>query len=284
MALSFVRKLPDLRQLITRWKRDGLRIGFVPTMGALHEGHLSLIRLASKNADKVVASIFVNPRQFGPNEDLARYPRTEDQDLQMLSAEGCDLAWLPPVEVMYPQGYTTNIAVPAIRDMGLDDATRPQFFDGIATVVTKLFNQVGPDLAVFGKKDYQQLQLIRRLVLDLNIPVEIMGATIVREQDGLAMSSRNRYLSAQEREMAPALYHALNACAEVIVKQPAYVEKALIIARETLSKSGFGTIDYFTLRDAESLKPMDKLDRPARLLAAAFMGTTRLIDNVEVSI
>lgn len=279
--MQTVRDLSDLRAAVAAFRADGARIAFVPTMGALHAGHIALVEAAKRPGTKVVASIFVNPKQFGPNEDLARYPRREAADSRMLVEAGCDLLWLPPVEVMYPEGYATNIGVSGVTE-GLDGAARPGHFDGVATVVAKLFNQVGPDAAYFGEKDYQQLQVIRRLVTDLNFPIEIVGVPTQRDDDGLALSSRNIYLDEEERAKAVALPRALGVAARAIARgvPPADV---IAEAQNSLVAAGF-TVDYVTLVDAETLAEEPAPDRPRRLLAAARMGQTRLIDNIAVTL
>jgi pantoate--beta-alanine ligase len=249
-------------------------------MGALHEGHLALVREARKHAAHVAASIFVNPRQFGLNEDLDAYPRREAKDAQMLTAAGADILWAPGVEIMYPQGYATNISVAGVTE-GLDGAARPGHFDGVATVVTKLFNQVQPDIALFGEKDYQQLAVIRRMVADLDMPIEIVGVPTQRAEDGLALSSRNAYLSEEERKAAIALPRALGEAARQM-EMGGSVDSAIATAIETLTAHGFDPIDYVSLCDAVTLEPMQALDRPARLLGAAKLGRTRLIDNIAV--
>jgi len=250
-------------------------------MGALHAGHIALVEAAKRPGTKVVASIFVNPKQFGPNEDLARYPRREAADSRMLVEAGCDLLWLPPVETMYPEGFATNISISGVTE-GLDGAARPGHFDGVATVVAKLFNQVGPDTAYFGEKDFQQLQVIRRLVTDLNFPIDIVGVPTQRDDDGLALSSRNIYLDEDERAKAVALPRALGVAARAIARGnlPADV---LAEAQTSLISAGF-TVDYVTLVDAETLTEEPAADRPRRLLAAARMGQTRLIDNIAISL
>ena len=278
--MQTVRDLESLRAEIASFREKGETIALVPTMGALHDGHMALIEAAKTRADRVVASIFVNPRQFGPNEDLDAYPRKELADAAMLQAAGCALLWLPPVEVMYPEGYATNVSVSGVTEM-LDGAARPGHFDGVATVVSKLFNQVRPDIALFGEKDYQQLLVIRRMVTDLNMPIEVEGVTTQRDEDGLALSSRNAYLAPEEREAARALPRALGEAARSIAAG-GDVAEALAKAVAQLEKAGFGPIDYVSLRDAETLEPIEQFDRPARLLAAARLGRTRLIDNLPV--
>ncbi|NIJ15962.1 pantoate--beta-alanine ligase [Sphingobium vermicomposti] len=274
------RDVPALRSAVAALKSDG-RVALVPTMGALHDGHIALVEEARRQADHVVVSIFVNPRQFGVNEDLDSYPRREAKDAQMLQAAGVDILWAPTVEVMYPQGYATNISLSGVTE-GLDGAARPGHFDGVATVVTKLFNQVQPDIALFGEKDYQQLTVIRRMVRDLDLPVEIMGVATQRAEDGLALSSRNAYLSEEERHNALALPRALGEAARQMEKG-ATVDAAIAKAIAMLAAHGFDPIDYVSLCDAETLEPMAALDRPARLLGAAKLGRTRLIDNIAVN-
>jgi pantoate--beta-alanine ligase len=275
-----LRDLPALRTAIEALKSDGRPIALVPTMGALHEGHMALVEEARRHAGHVVVSIFVNPRQFGANEDLDSYPRREAKDAQMLQAAGVDILWAPTAEVMYPVGYATNISVSGVTE-GLDGAARPGHFDGVATVVTKLFNQVQPDVALFGEKDYQQLATIRQMVRDLDMPVEIIGVPTERAEDGLALSSRNAYLTEDERRDALALPRALGEAARQMEKG-APVEAALAKAIAILAAHGFDPIDYVTLCDAVTLEPISVLDRPARLLGAAKLGRTRLIDNIAV--
>lgn len=278
--MQILRDLPALRAAVDMLKSDGKPVVLVPTMGALHDGHMALVEEGRRHGRHVVVSIFVNPRQFGPNEDLDAYPRREAKDAQMLQAAGVDILWAPSVDGMYPAGYATNIRVSGISD-GLDGAARPGHFDGVATVVTKLFNQVRPDVAIFGEKDYQQLAVIRRFVADLDIPVEIIGLPTQRAEDGLALSSRNAYLSDDERKAALALPRALGEAKRQIEKGDP-VERALARAIATLAAHGFDPIDYVTLCDAATLEPMIVLDRPARLLGAARLGKTRLIDNIAV--
>jgi pantoate--beta-alanine ligase len=279
---TVVRTLPELRARVGAWKRAGLKVGFVPTMGALHEGHLSLVRQAFQRADRVLVSIFVNPSQFAPTEDLARYPRDEAGDLDKLAAAGAQLVWMPDVAVMYPEGHATWVTVDG-PSQGLESVTRPHFFRGVATVVAKLLNQAQADVAVFGEKDYQQLLVVRRLVRDLAIPTEIEAGATVREPDGLAMSSRNAYLAPAERRAAAALHRVLAATAEALADRgPA--EPRLEAARRQLVAEGCASVDYLELRDAATLAPMAAVDeRPARLLAAVLLGQVRLIDNVPVA-
>lgn len=268
-----------LRETVGGWRMAGERIALVPTMGALHDGHMALIEAARRQAARVVASIFVNPMQFAAGEDLARYPRREAADTRMLTAAGVDALWLPDVETMYPAGFATTISVSGVSE-GLDGAARPGHFDGVATVVAKLFQQVAPDVALFGEKDYQQLAVIRRMTTDLNLPIEIVGIGTQRDDDGLALSSRNIYLAPEERQAAVALPRALGVAAAAIARGdvPATV---LAQARTTLTNAGF-VVDYVELVDAETLAA-PAAPRPMRLLAAARLGTTRLIDNIAVT-
>lgn len=278
MRVQTVRQLSDLRDAISGFRAAGERIAFVPTMGALHAGHMALVAEAKLAAGRVVVSIFVNPRQFGPNEDLAQYPRKEQADSRMLAEAGVDLLWLPPVEVMYPAGHSTNVAVAGVSEP-LDGAARPGHFDGVATVVAKLFNQVAPDVALFGEKDFQQLAVIRRMVADLDFAVEVRGVPTQRDDDGLALSSRNAYLAPEDRAAAVALPRALGVAAKAIEKGDD-ADAALATARASLEAAGF-TVDYVELVDAEALgAPV--AGRPRRLLAAARIGGTRLIDNIAV--
>ncbi|MHA6719213.1 pantoate--beta-alanine ligase [Sphingomonas sp. RS6] len=276
--MQTVRQPDALREAITALRADGARLAFVPTMGALHDGHMALIDAAKRAADRVVVSIFVNPIQFGPNEDLAKYPRREQADSRLLAAANVDLLWLPSVEAMYPDGFATRVSVSGVSDV-LDGAHRPGHFDGVATVVAKLFGQVRPDVALFGEKDWQQLQVIRRMVADLDMGIEIQGIPTQREDDGLALSSRNAYLVPEDRASAVALPRALGAAARAI-GDGGDREAALAQARETLTAAGF-EVDYVALVDAETLgEPIE--GQPMRLLAAARIGGTRLIDNIPV--
>lgn len=276
--MQTVRDLASLRETISAWRRAGETVALVPTMGALHAGHLALVAIAKGKADRTVASIFVNPKQFGANEDLDRYPRRERADAAALSDAGCDLLWLPPVEVMYPSGFASNVSISGVSEP-LDGAARPGHFDGVATVVAKLFNQVRPDIAVFGEKDFQQLAVIRRLNADLDFGIDIVGAPTQRDDDGLALSSRNAYLAPEDRAAAVALPRALGEAAEAIAGggDP---DEALDRARTRLEAAGF-SVDYVELVDAQTLAaPMP--ETPRRLLAAARIGGTRLIDNIAV--
>lgn len=278
--LPVVRGVDDLRAQVAAWHRDGRTVALVPTMGALHDGHLALVRRARELADRVVASVFVNPTQFAPHEDFDRYPRDEAGDSRKLSSAGCDLLYAPTVRAMYPEGFATAISVGGPAE-GLCGAFRPQMFGGVALVVTKLFLQAQPDVAVFGEKDYQQLMVIRRFARDLDIPVRVEGLPTVREADGLAMSSRNAYLSADERARAPELNRALLEAASALAAG-AEAAGVLEAVRSRITAAGFGSIDYVELRDADTLEPVSRAARPARLLAAAWMGKARLIDNVLV--
>lgn len=275
-----VREVKALRGVVAAWKAAGQTVGVVPTMGALHPGHLSLIAAARAGADRVIATIFVNPRQFDSPEDLAKYPRTEDRDAGMLAVAGVDLLFAPPPEAVYPQGFATSVSVAGLSE-GLCGAHRPGHFDGVATVVTKLFLMTGADRAFFGEKDWQQLQIVRRLARDLNIPVAVTGCPTLREADGLAMSSRNTRLSPADRAAAPALHRAMSAAGSAI-RGGTPVADALARARQDILRAGFCEVEYLELRGAEGLEPLDAPDRPARLLAAAWLGGVRLIDNIVV--
>jgi pantoate--beta-alanine ligase len=280
--IETVAELPELRARIAEWKRAGVRVGFVPTMGNLHAGHHSLVKLAGQQADRIVASVFVNPTQFGPNEDFARYPRTPQADADGLAAAGCDLLWLPPVETMYPYGAeaAVQVRVPGVTEV-LEGAHRPGHFDGVATVVARLLNQVQPDVAVFGRKDYQQLAVIRYLVRDLAFPVEIVAGDTLREPDGLAMSSRNQYLSAQERVVAAGIHRCLREMkADVQAGQVIATVEAKGCAR--LESAGFA-VDYAAVRrpDLSGFDPDGRASGRCVALIAARLGSTRLIDNLE---
>jgi len=277
--IKTIADLADLRERVRGWKREGLRVGFVPTMGNLHAGHFSLVRLARMHADKVVASVFVNPTQFGPGEDFDRYPRTPEADADGLSAAGCDLLWLPSVATMYPYGpqATVRVSVPGVTEV-LEGAHRPGHFDGVATVVARLFNQVQPDVAVFGQKDYQQLAVIRYMVRDLAFPVALLAGETQRESDGLAMSSRNQYLSADERPVAATIRQTLLEMRSSLLAgaSRADVERD---AWKRLETAGF-VVDYAAVRRQDLAEPPEGEVGPRVALVAARLGRTRLIDNL----
>ena len=278
--MQIIRDIAMLHRAVTALKAGGKAVALVPTMGALHDGHLSLVRMGRRVADHVVASIFVNPTQFGPNEDFAAYPRDEARDAALLAQEGVSLLWAPDVGVMYPGGHATHIEV---AELGADycGAARPGHFDGVATVVAKLFNQVRPDIAIFGEKDWQQLAIIRRMARDLDFGLDILGAPIARDGDGLALSSRNAYLSPEQRAAAAAFPAALRAAAAAIAGG-GDVAQSLAAAEAAILAGGFDSIDYVALADAGSLERLTAFRAPARLLAAARIGKTRLIDNHPV--
>ena len=281
MQLDVVRTIADLRRQIALWRRREERIGLVPTMGALHRGHLALVEAARAECDRVVASIFVNPKQFAPNEDLGSYPRREAADLDMLHSVGVDLVFMPPVGEIYPPDFATTIRVTGLTEV-LCGAHRAGHFDGVATVVTKLLIQSLSDLANFGEKDYQQLIVVRRLARDLDLPVRIAAVPTVREADGLALSSRNIYLSPQERRIAPELARALRSAAAALAQDPTAVATELTRASEALERAGFA-VEYIEVREADSLAPVKgEVAAPARVLAAVRLGRTRLIDNMPI--
>lgn len=284
---TIVRHVPGLRETVGQWRAAGQTIGLVPTMGAIHNGHLSLVTLAQTRCDRVVASLFVNPKQFGAGEDIETYPADEVRDAAQLAMVGVDLLFAPAPADVYPPGFTTTVEVTGLTD-GLCGAFRPGHFAGVATVVAKLLLQAAPDLAVFGEKDYQQLQVIRRLVRDLDMDVEIIGAPTVRERDGLAISSRNAYLTSAERAQAPALYRAITQVAEQVTAGSVACDAACHAAIEGLLTAGFRTVDYVAVCDADNLQPLATFDpaggHSARVLAAAWLGEARLIDNVAVPV
>jgi pantoate--beta-alanine ligase len=281
MAIRVVRTMSALRRAVMRWRAAGERIALVPTMGALHGGHLALVRAARRRAQRVIVSIFVNPAQFAPQEDFASYPRTWDADLAALADMAVDLVWAPPAAAMYPSGFATRIVPEGPATAGLEDKFRPHFFAGVATVVGKLLIQCAPDLAMFGEKDYQQLKVVTRLAKDLDLPVKIVAVATVREQDGLALSSRNSYLSASERAAAPTLYRVLKDCAGKIARGE-LTARVLDEAAAAIERSGF-VLDYLEARHADTLAPVASVkDGPIRLLVAARIGKTRLIDNIAV--
>ncbi|HYO14563.1 MAG TPA: pantoate--beta-alanine ligase [Thermoanaerobaculia bacterium] len=273
----------ELRQQVALWKARDRTIGFVPTMGALHEGHLSLVRLARERAGRVVASVFVNPAQFGPNEDFARYPRQPEKDAEMLEAAGCDLLFLPDVATIYPPGNATFVE-PAGAALGLEGACRPGHFRGVATVVLALFNLVRADVAVFGEKDAQQLAVVRQMVRDLHLPVEIVPGPTVRETDGLAMSSRNAYLSAEERRAAAVLHRALRAAESAIAAGERRGGEVRRLLREILDSEPLARVEYAEVVDADSFQPVETLGGRLVLPLAVRIGGTRLIDNIRLEI
>lgn len=279
--LPVVRTLVALRRTIIRYRSRRETIALVPTMGALHAGHLALVQLAKRRAKRVVVSIFVNPAQFAPHEDFSTYPRTFAADVAALAALKVDLVWAPSTTEMYPKGFATTIEPAGSAAAGLEDAFRPHFFGGVATVVAKLFTQVSPDIAIFGQKDYQQLKVVTAMARDLDLPVKVIGAPTVREKDGLALSSRNAYLSAAERAAAPVLYRALKSCAAQL-KSGKPIAAILADGRAVIERAGF-SVDYLEARHAETLAPVTTTkDGPVRLLVAAKIGKTRLIDNIAV--
>ena len=280
-APKILRTVPSLRRALEPYRKAGASIALVPTMGALHRGHMALVREARRRAKRVVVSIFVNPTQFAPHEDFASYPRSFATDLKALRAEKVDAVWAPAVEAMYPDGFATRLAPEGPAKAGLEDEYRPHFFGGVATVVAKLFTQVSPDFAFFGQKDYQQLRVVTQIAKDLDLPVKVIGVPTVREPDGLALSSRNVYLSSAERAVAPMLYKVLKGCASRI-KSGEKIDRVLNVGRIEVDLAGFG-LDYLEARHALTLAPVVSLkDGPVRLLIAARLGKTRLIDNVAV--
>jgi pantoate--beta-alanine ligase len=278
--MKVVRTITELRGCVNSWRKNDERIGLVPTMGGLHNGHLSLVNHSKLHADRTITSLFVNPTQFAPHEDFATYPRTERADHEMLAASGNDLLFAPNVSEIYPDGHLTQIDVQGMSQV-LEGEFRPDFYTGVATVVAKLLLQALPDVAIFGEKDYQQLCVIQTMVRDLDIPVEILGAKTIREEDGLAMSSRNLNLTAKERKIAPLLYQVISQVAKNVrdgdqpINQRSWAEAEL-------TNAGFGAVDYVAVRDAQTLDPVSDASRPARVLAAAYLGRTRLIDNVAI--
>lgn len=278
---AIVRNVAALRKQVRAWRRTGDKVALVPTMGALHEGHMSLVKLAGRKADRVVVSIFVNPTQFAPHEDLARYPRDEAGDVGKLSEAGCHLVWAPSVAEMYPVGFSTGIN-PGSAAGPLEGQFRPHHFAGVATVCCKLFSQVTPDIAIFGEKDYQQLAVLRQMVRDLDLPLTLVGGPTKREKDGLALSSRNAYLTAEERKIATSLNKSILEVAAK-VRDGGDPAKASTAAAKALLAAGFAKVDYIKVCDAETLGDVTlKSHRPMRVLAAAWLGKTRLIDNAAV--
>jgi pantoate--beta-alanine ligase len=279
--MRVVRTVPALRRAVMPWRKQGQRFALVPTMGALHAGHLALVRAARKRARRVVVSIFVNPAQFAPHEDFGAYPRTFDTDVAALAEMKVDLVWAPTIAVMYPRGFATQIVPEGPAKAGLEDKFRPHFFGGVATVVGKLLIQCTPDFAMFGEKDYQQLKVVTRLARDLDLPTKIVGVPTVREHDGLALSSRNAYLSASDRAAAPMLQQVLKDCRTRIARGD-LIAQVLDEGGATIERAGFA-LDYLDARHAETLQPATSIKGgPLRLLVAARIGKTRLIDNIAV--
>ena len=280
--MQILRESIALRELTSGWRKAGERIAVVPTMGALHAGHMALIDAARGQADKVIATIFVNPLQFGPGEDLARYPRQEEADVALLEAHGCDAVWLPSAEDIYPPGFATTVSVAGVSERW-DGEARPGHFAGVATMVAKLLIAVQPEVALFGEKDFQQLAVIRRMVRDLGLPVEVIGVPTVRDDEGLALSSRNAYLTPEQRAAALTLPRALEE-ARASIESGEYIlaSTLLAVAKAKLGEAGFTTVDYLALVDADTLEPLDHARGEMRLIAAATIGTTRLIDNIRV--
>ena len=277
--ISISRTLTNLRKAREGFGRKS--VALVPTMGALHRGHLALVKAARRRADRVIVSVFVNPTQFAPHEDFGSYPRMFERDIAALTEAKADLVWAPTADVMYPDGFATRIEPSGVAKAGLEDKFRPHFFGGVTTVVAKLFTQTQPDLALFGQKDYQQLRVITQMAKDLDLPLKILGVPTVRERDGLALSSRNAYLSAEQRAAAPALHRVLKDCAAMI-KAGETIDAVLADGRSEITRAGFA-IDYLEARHALTLAPIaTPNDGPIRLLVAAKLGTTRLIDNVGV--
>jgi pantoate--beta-alanine ligase len=281
-ALPIVRTVPELRAVVQAWRGEGLRVALVPTMGFLHAGHLSLVRLGHARADRVVASLFVNPTQFAPSEDFDAYPRDEARDVGLLAGAGCDLLYAPSPAEMYPAGFSTTVSVANVS-APMDGLARPTHFAGVATIVAKLITQCQPDVAIFGEKDFQQLLVIKRMARDLDLPVEIVGAATVREPDGLALSSRNSYLTPEERGVAPLLNAALRSAGEAL-RAGASVAQAEADGLAALAAAGFGKVDYFEVRSADDLARLGPgpVDTPARVFVAARLGKARLIDNWPV--
>jgi pantoate--beta-alanine ligase len=278
---TIVRTVPALRRAVDSLRARKATIALVPTMGALHHGHASLVRLAKRRANKVIVSIFVNPTQFAPSEDFSSYPRTWKADVAKLAAENVDLIWNPDVKTMYPDGFATRIAPEGPATVGLEDRFRPHFFGGVATVVGKLFMQVRPDFAIFGEKDFQQLRVVTRMAGDLDLAVKVIGSKTVRERDGLAMSSRNVYLTPEQRGVATTLYRAMKQGAARL-RAGDGIDAVMAGGAEMITAAGF-VLDYFEVRHAETLAPMTAAkDGPVRILVAAKLGTTRLIDNIAV--
>lgn len=281
--MEVFKTIPQVRQWVKAQRQQGRKIGLVPTMGYLHEGHLTLMRRAKNSCDAVIISIFVNPTQFGPQEDYERYPRDLERDLRLAREVGVDAVFAPEVQEMYPPGYATYVEVEGLTEV-LCGASRPGHFRGVATVVTKLFNIVQPDEAFFGLKDYQQAMVIKRMVKDLNIPVEIVTVPTVREEDGLALSSRNKYLTPEERRQALSLYRALKLGEELIRRGERRADKVREAMTKEILSQPLARIDYVSVNDAETLKPLEEISGKVLLAVAVWIGSTRLIDNVVVEV
>jgi len=279
--ITVVRTIADLRAAVAKWRKSGDSIGLVPTMGALHDGHMSLVTRSRAENKRTIATLFVNPTQFGPKEDLAAYPRDETADLAMLQNAKVDALYAPSIGEMYPKGFATTVTVAGLTD-SLDGPHRPGHFAGVATVVSKLLLQATPDRAYFGEKDFQQLQVIRRLSADLDIPVQIVGVPTVRDADGLALSSRNRYLGKDERAHAAALPRMLSDIANRLRKEPGAVAREIAWGHRQLEDAGFQKIDYVDVCDEATLQPVTRITSPSRVFAAAWLGKTRLIDNWKI--
>ncbi len=280
--LPTVRSIAELRAVLRQWRQAGQTVGLVPTMGALHDGHLALVSAAKAACDRAVATIFVNPKQFDRKDDLDSYPRTEEEDSRLLAERNADLLFAPPGREVYPESFSTNVSVQALTDC-LDGVHRPGHFDGVTTVVAKLLLQSLPDKAFFGEKDFQQLSIVSRMVRDLDMPVEIVPVGTVRQSDGLALSSRNKLLTAEQRKVAPLLYATLKEIADRLANEPGLRAEPLLSAgRHSLALGGFANVDYLELRAADDLAALDRVTRPARVFAAAWLGNTRLIDNLPV--
>ncbi|MBL4918120.1 pantoate--beta-alanine ligase [Szabonella alba] len=280
MPPPVLRRVAMMRPLVAGWKRANETVGVVPTMGALHEGHLSLVRAARAECSRVIVTIFINPKQFNSTEDLAKYPRTEDEDLALLAPLGVDAVLSPPPEEVYPPGFATTVSVSGLS-APMEGEHRPGHFDGMATVVTKLFGMTEADRAYFGQKDWQQLQIVQRFVADLNLPLTVVGCETIRETDGLAMSSRNRRLDPAARAIAPALHRIMQESA-ALIRAGAPVPETMKTARAQLVEAGFASVEYLELRSAATLDRVQDLSAPARMLAAAHLGGVRLIDNIAV--
>jgi pantoate--beta-alanine ligase len=278
--MQIIREMDDLAPALLPWRKAGQTIALVPTMGALHAGHIALVGTARQKADRVIATIFVNPLQFNDKDDLARYPRQEGEDARKLEEAGCDMLWMPTADQLYPSGFSTAISVSGVSDRW-EGEHRPGHFEGVATVVAKLFVATMPDIAIFGEKDFQQLAVIRRMASDLGLPVHILGRPTVREDDGLAMSSRNALLSGEERKIAPRLFNLLGELAAGITSGKD-IAPLLTEAQSSLAAQGFGPVDYIAYVDGDTLDPLDAYREGGRLIAAAFLGKTRLIDNIRV--